>query len=182
MILSTHNLQIQLGHKEISSTIEDLSIDQGDLLLITGDNGSGKTTFIKTLLGIHPTHNGHIKWKIQQNEIFYLPQLGNIHFFLPIKFSELPFGDLKHANKSWNTSSGGERQQYFLNLAFQLNPKLLILDEPFNHLDQSMRIETILRLKSFLKNKGTIIIISHETNMADLIPNKTLQFEKKSWN
>lgn len=162
----------------------DLRIEKPGIYAILGPNSSGKTTIIKSILGMVLPSSGsievfgqaiHKNWKYR-SEINYLPQIAD--FPGNLKVSELlsmirdlrgevngedrlidlfrlnPFLDRKLANLS-----GGTLQKVNIVLALMFNSKLLILDEPTTGLDPSSLI-VLKRLIQEEKEKGKIILIT----------------------
>jgi zinc transport system ATP-binding protein len=154
------------------------SVLPGDLLLIRGKNGVGKTTLLKTIVDLNSHHAGSIKRNFDYSEISYLPQVGNIQFFVPLTLLDVvqlkQKKDVRNAclklsllspeslDLEWNTASGGERQKAILSQIFLSDSKLFILDEPFNHLDAQTknRVKEIIELKR--EQKSAVIMVSHD--------------------
>lgn len=170
LILKTHD-----GRK--LSKVLKFTIDSGEVIHIQGANGTGKTTLIKALLGLHQKFSGKLKKDLKPDQIAYLPQLTNYEFFLPLTFRDLLSGIDSHFKSklsdyltitdswldlSWNKASGGERQKVLILKTLLLDRPLLILDEPFNHLDKEGREQIKDWIEVFLKTENhTLIIIHH---------------------
>ena len=167
--------------KGVSFTIKD-----GGIFAILGPNGSGKTTSMKSFLGMVIPTKGDIffngksiknQWTYRE-QISYLPQIANFPSNLKVKeliamiknIKKLPchdqelielFGLQKHLNKSLGNLSGGTKQKVNLVLTFMVDVPILVLDEPTSGLDPI----AILALKKLIlreKEKGkTILITSH---------------------
>ena len=167
--------------KGVSFTIKD-----GGIFAILGPNGSGKTTSMKSFLGMVIPTKGDIffngksiknQWAYRE-QISYLPQIANFPSNLKVKeliamiknIRKLPcheqelielFGLQKHLNKSLGNLSGGTKQKVNLVLTFMVDVPVLVLDEPTSGLDPI----AILALKKLIlreKEKGkTILITSH---------------------
>ncbi len=162
----------------------DLEINEPGIYAILGPNSSGKTTVIKSILGMVIPTRGNIEvlgkevakdWKYRA-ELNYLPQIAN--FPSNLKVGELirmikdlravPAEDLhlveqfeltSFLNKRLANLSGGTKQKVNIVLAFMFNSKLLVLDEPTTGLDPS----SLLVLKQLIreeKDKGKIILIT----------------------
>ena len=164
----------------------------GEKILIKGENGSGKSTFLKALLGMVPLIEGKVYFgegtvsklskKNYPKNIFYLPQED---LRMPITARQLYqctagssekgqeciriAKELKVTDalleKTINQLSGGECKKVYLALSMALNPAFLFLDEPTNSLDKESK-EVI---KKLLKEYGGVcVIVSHEEVFDDL--------------
>lgn len=163
---------------------------------IIGNNGSGKSTFIKLLLGIIQPDSG--KFDIGDTVRFgYFSQEG-------LKFNEeqrvidviseiadfIDYGGGKHITASQLLQhflftpeqqydyvyklSGGERRKLYLCTILMRNPNFLVLDEPTNDLD----IPTLQVLEEYLQDfPGCVIIVSHDRYFMDKIVDHLLVFQ-----
>ncbi len=180
------------------NVFENLSIKiaKNDRIGILGKNGTGKSTFLKTLLKEMPIYSGKIKLK-KNLEFSYFDQMRNdLNGRKSIKDILVPSGgdylqvqdkerhvcsyvkdfqfDPKNVNHTIQTLSGGEQNRLLLAKVLA-NPKTgLILDEPTNDLD----LETLDLLTEMLSNyKGTLLIVSHDRDFLDQTVNKILYFD-----
>lgn len=163
---------------------------------IVGNNGTGKSTFIKMLLGMVPPDSG--KFDIGETVRFgYFSQEG-------MKFDEqqkvidvitsiadyIDYGGGKHITASQLLQhflftpeqqhdyvyklSGGERRKLYLCTVLMHNPNFLVLDEPTNDLD----IQTLEVLEEYLQDfPGCVIIVSHDRFFMDKIVDHLLVFQ-----
>jgi Cu-processing system ATP-binding protein len=163
-----------------------LTCNRGQSISLIGPNGSGKTTFIKCLLGMVVPDNGFITfdkkniahdWNYRA-QIGYMPQTGRFPDNMRIaqvfdmmkdirKHSAAgldedligAFGLNKILDKRMRTLSGGTRQKVGASLAFLFNPEVLILDEPTAGLDPVS--SEILKEKIISqKQKGRLILVT----------------------
>ena len=179
------NLYKKFGKNDVLNGI-NLSIKEGGIFAVLGPNGSGKTTIIKTILGMVIPDEGTIKVfesNIKNNsdyrhKIDYLPQIANFPSNLKVNELIKMIKDLRghtevdknlietfklepFLNKKLGTLSGGTKQKVNIVLTFMFNSPIIILDEPTTGLDPI----SLIRLKELIqaeKAKGkTIIITSH---------------------
>ena len=173
-----------------------LKISRNDRIGLLGNNGTGKSTFLKTILNDLPIYKGKLKLK-KNIEFSYFDQMRNdLNGRKSIKDILVPSGgdylkvqgidrhvcsyikdfnfDPKNVNHTIQTLSGGEQNRLLLAKVLA-NPKTgLILDEPTNDLD----LETLDLLTEMLsKYKGTLLIVSHDRDFLDQTVNKILHFD-----
>ena len=168
--------------KDISFTLRF-----GEKLLVSGFNGIGKTTFLRTIMGEIEKLSGNIK--IAKNaQIGYIEQ--NLNWedssITPLEYINQKYPKLdnknargllakvgltsKHVTLSIFRLSGGEQTKLKLTKLLVEPHNILILDEPNNHLDINSKIALSDAIKKF---KGACIIVSHEKNF-----NKLLNFDE----
>ena len=178
--IETNHLTIGYDKKIV---LENLSFKFafGKRYLIKGKNGVGKSTFIKTLLGIIPSLGGSFKVN-DLNDILYFPQEEDVYDISPIDYVRLyyPYMDNmqvrthlskyglfdKQMQEKCGMLSGGELQKLRLATISLKKSNLLILDEVTSHLDKAMKDALHDAIRDY---PGTVIIISHEKSFfADL--------------
>ena len=189
-----------LSYKSPSEKIilKDFSfkIAKDDRIGVLGNNGTGKSSFLKILVGELEVDKGTVKVK-KDLEFSYFDQMRNdLKDDLPIKKILVPNGgdyikvygkerhvcsylkdfmfDPSKVNETVGTLSGGQKNKLLLSKVLA-NPKTgLILDEPTNDLD----IETLDLLEEMLiQYKGTLLVVSHDRDFLDQTVNKILFFE-----
>ena len=163
-----------IGYSEILKENISFSMRQGEIVFVKGKNGSGKSTLIKTILGKLPAKAGSFQWNVDSQKISYLPQVTNssAHFSYTLKeildIYEVPqkyrsYLDSSIMPKRWVDSSGGEKQKTMILTRLTESTQILVLDEPFNHLD-IQTIDSIQKLLSTLVSnelKISLLLISH---------------------
>jgi ABC-type Mn2+/Zn2+ transport system ATPase subunit len=172
----------------------NLSIQQGEFWGIIGPNGGGKTTLLKTILGLIPPVSGKVHYREDKPLTFgYVPQRENFDHIFPISVSEfvamgryirIPVGrgikkedwkiamsclervEIPHLrNRPFRSLSGGEKQRSLIAHALAGDPDILILDEPTASMD--IKGETaIMELIRRIKEdyKLTVLMVSHFLN------------------
>lgn len=172
-VLYTKDLEI--GYDSVLSVVSTEQT-KGQKIAIIGDNGTGKSTFVKTIVGKIPALSG--EYRIGANvDIGYfdqqMAQYNNDKTVLDDFWDEFPTlkeGEVRSALgaflftqeevfKKINMLSGGEKVRLALCKIFKTKPNYLILDEPTNHMDIVGK-ET---LEAMLKNfTGTVLFVSHD--------------------
>lgn len=195
MIFQADNLAYGTPDGRILQEKLNFSVSQGQLLLITGGNGCGKSTLLKILLGKLAPIKGNVQTSFSFSSVAYIPQLENTEIHLPLTLRDVlsisqPYLDWKealsfgllnedHLDHAWNTASGGERKRTLLTRALMKKPSILVLDEPFNHLDERSREAMAAAMVEFLfpeNCKRAIVMVSHqglgsgEEDLFDVVP------------
>ena len=193
--------KVSVGYEIPKKTILkdiNLKINKKDRIGLIGKNGTGKSTFLKALLGEIKSQKGTIKLKKNMN-FSYFDQLRNdLNADNSLKKILVPSGgdylkvqgkdrhvcsylkdfmfDPSKATDSISTLSGGQQNRLLLAKVLA-NPQTgLILDEPTNDLD----LETMDLLTEMLSNySGTLLIVSHDRDFLDQTVNKILYFDEK---
>lgn len=203
MIIAT-NVSKQFGKMKALDAVS-LSLSRGESIALIGPNGSGKTTFIKCLLGMVVPDSGFITFDLQniQNDwkyrsrIGYMPQVGrfpdnmtiaqvidmmkDIRKSFSTDFDEeliYQFGLTKIMEKRMRTLSGGTRQKVSACLAFLFDPTVIILDEPTAGLDpvsSEILKEKIRREKA---KEKLILITSHVLSDLDEIITEVIYMQE----
>ncbi len=194
-MIEIQNLSKKFGKLKVLNNV-NLSCNEGECIALIGPNGCGKTTLIKSILGMVIPTEGTIKFKdksISKNfeyrkDIGYMPQIGRypenmtigqiLDMIKEIRKSDTQLDEdllyqfkLKDLfDKRMSTLSGGTTQKVSATLAFLFNPHVLILDEPTAGLDPLA--SEILKEKIISeKEKGKLILITSHllSELDDLI-------------
>ena len=174
----------------------NLSLGNGQITQIRGKNGSGKTTFLKVILNLLSSKTGEIFWEGQNinknifnfyNQITYIADhntssrklsvLDNINFWKGLSSSNLSndetlllletFNLKKYLNTETMYLSSGEVKKLELLRLILEQKKIWILDEPYNHLDDSS-IEILNQtFVDHTNNDGIILFASHYNPAVD---------------
>ncbi len=184
-MIIANNINKQFGKLKALDNVS-VTFNKGECIALIGPNGSGKTTFIKSILGMVVCDSGFITfngknilhdWQYR-SRIGYMPQIGRYPDNMTIgqlfeMMTDIRGGqqegrdeDLlnrfelqKIFGKRMRTLSGGTRQKVSASLAFLFNPDVLILDEPTAGLDP-VATEILKEKIEAEKNRGKLILIT----------------------
>lgn len=167
----------------------NLSVKKGDYLCVIGENGAGKSTFMKTLLGLLSPVSGKIEFHdgLKKNEIGYLPQQTEVQKDFPASVREIvlsgcqgrcglrPFYNTQEkklaedamermqitdlARRCYRELSGGQQQRVLLARALCATQKMLLVDEPVSGLDPKATAQMYELLEELNEIDGITIIM-----------------------
>jgi ATPase subunit of ABC transporter with duplicated ATPase domains len=173
-----------------------LTINAGEKIAVIGENGVGKTTFLKLLMGELQPGYGTIKWA-EKAQLGYYAQDHSAEFQSDTNLTDwiAPFardsagegGDVEtlmrgtlgrllfsgdDVKKAVKVISGGEQGRMLFGKLMLSRPNVLIMDEPTNHLD----MESIEALNSGLeKFPGTLVFVSHDREFVSSLSTRVLE-------
>ena len=190
-VLSVAETAIGYGDKALASDISFI-LRRGECLGIIGPNGSGKTTFLKTILKKIPPLAGEIHWGTKVQIGYYAQQLDDLNdrneIIMELRRVAAPgatAGELRSflakflftgddVYKHVRDLSGGEKGRLALAKLIYSRVNVLVLDEPTNHLDIPSREALEEALDAF---EGTIITISHDRYFLDRVATQILALD-----
>ncbi len=184
-ILTVQDLLIGYEGRAILPEI-NFSVLNGDRLWIRGTNGIGKTTLLKTVMGMIPKIGGSFEFNInakpgymEQDLIFTDIRMNAVSYMSDVfpKLSKQAIRTMlggvgikqELSTKAVEFLSGGEQMRVKLCAQMNRPSNILILDEPTNHLDVKAK-EALL--EALQKYEGNIILVSHEIPFAKALCNK----------
>lgn len=173
----------------------NLILEAGAKLAVIGENGAGKTTFLRCLVDELKANKGNIKWA-ENAKIGYCPQDSTAEFDSDLNLFDWmsQWRTPKHddlmvrgmlgrllftaddANKKARVCSGGEKNRLLFGKLMMMDTNVLIMDEPTNHLD----MEAIEALNSALKNyDGTLIFVSHDREFVSSLATRVIEIKDR---
>ena len=207
-LLKACNLKLGYEGKTVVDNL-NFTVNSGDYLCIVGENGSGKTTRMKTVLHLNPPMLGKIETGdgLKPSEIGYLPQQTEVQRDFPASVWEIVLsGNLGHSGlmpfytkaqkdrareslkkmgisdlsgRCYRELSGGQQQRVLLARALCATEKMLLLDEPVSGLDPAVTAEMYVTIESLNKEGITVIMISHDMDAALKYASHILQIGKE---
>ncbi len=200
-----HRLALEVSglHKSYENELYnglDLMVEVGERIAVIGENGLGKTTLLKCLVGDTDLTAGEVKWSENANIGYYAQdhahefekemtlmewmyqwaQEGDDEQVMRGTLGRLLFSQ-NEITKSVKVISGGEQGRMMFGKLMLQRPNILVMDEPTNHMD----MESIESLNLALENyAGTLIFVSHDrefvssvaTRIIEITPNGIVDF------
>ena len=200
-IVSVRHFSISFGSTKV---INDLSFDvhQGETFGLLGSNGSGKTTIIRTLLGIYEPNQGELLVNSAPftvtgaTKLGYLPEERGLYKKESVIDVMVYFGQLKGLSagdaRTWSLNflhrvdlaekattridklSGGQQQKVQLGITVMADPELLILDEPTKGFDPVNRRLLMDIIEEHQARGATVIYITHQMEEVERLCDRIL--------
>ena len=185
------------GERKIFDNLS-ITINGGEKIAVIGENGVGKTTFLKLLMGELQPQYGTLKWAEKAKPGYYaqdhsaefagtqsltdwivgyarasIEEGGDLETLVRGTLGRLLFSG-EEQKKSVNVISGGEQGRMLFGKLMLQRPNVLVMDEPTNHLD----MESIEALNSGLeKFPGTLIFVSHDREFVSSLATRVFEIK-----
>lgn len=207
-LLTVKNLSIAYDGKKVIENI-DFSVKEGDFLVIFGENGSGKSSLVKALLGLKAPFKGEINFcdGLLMHDIGYLPQSVSTQYDFPASAWEVvlsgcinkmgfrPFYGKKEKetarknmellsiydlkDECFRNLSGGQKQRVLLARALCAAKRLLLLDEPTSGLDPAATADFYEIICKINQTGTAIIMVSHDVHSSLSVAKNVLNIGSK---
>ncbi len=187
-VLEAENLSMSFGSRKLFDHAGML-IRKGERVCIIGDNGIGKTTLLKILMGLERPDSGYLRVGYNVNFGYY--DQGQ----LLLDENETVLGEMKNAYHLYTDTemrsllgrflftgddvfkqvkdlSGGEKAKLSLLKLMLSGANTLVLDEPTNHLD--IESKEIVE-EALMEFEGTLLIVSHDRYLLNTVPDRILE-------
>lgn len=197
-VLTVENLDIAVGDRGAAGGIKkicsglNLSIKRGDKVALIGDNGIGKSSFLKVIQGIIPHQNGSVVWGKNTSVSYYEQENLNLNpdnlaiNELWDRFPRIPEAQIRRVlgnvrltkedvYKPVKVISGGERAKLAFCIIMLEKSNVILFDEPTNHLD--LPSKEILE-QAMSDYDGTLLFVSHDRYLLNKVPNKIIEMTK----
>lgn len=190
IMITINGLEQCFGKRQLFTQTDSMNIGKGINYLI-GANGTGKTTFLKILIGIILPTSGTVKYEnssiaetlknigvVFDQPYFYpyLTGLENLYFFNDCSDYKVSHQEIKQLFDQWNVAdektkyknySLGMKKKLSIVLSLVKSPDFWLLDEPFNALDIDIQRTLTNKLRQMKKDGKTVILSAH--NIGDNI-------------
>lgn len=183
---------LSLGYSELTLFRRlSMDIEAGTTLAVLGANGSGKSTFVKMLLGLMDPLSGSVKWpKGRPAEIGYLAQMTEFDRRFPIRVRDLAAmgawrgfglrsgldsaardrmtaaldeaGVLDIADRPLHMLSGGQLQRALFARVIMQDAPMILLDEPFAAVDQSTEAHLLSIIRRWRDEGRAVVLVVHD--------------------
>ena len=183
-LISVRNLSLCYGERQILSDVS-FDIKQGDIVAVYGGNGSGKSSLIKVLLGLHHEYSGDVK--LASNlKISYIPQdssnlTASLNEYIKSQsvdetLCKTILRKLDFARELFETDmknySDGQKKKVLIAVSLSKPAHIFVWDEPLNYIDVISRIQ----IEEIIKEaKPTLIFVEHDKRFVEDIANKTIR-------
>ena len=171
----------------------NMIMDAGTRLAVIGENGVGKTTFLRCLLNELSVNHGTLQWA-EGATLGYCPQDSNSDFDCELnlfnwmsQWRKPSHGDqivratlgrllfsTEDFEKSVKVCSGGEKNRLLFGKLMMMDPNVLLLDEPTNHLDMEAIEALNLALTYY---EGTLIFVSHDREFVSSLATRVIEIK-----
>lgn len=192
IIFETSDLVIGYSQDKPLSKPINLRMERGEKIALVGTNGIGKTTFLKSVLGLIPSisgkaelgdylYKGYFEQEVKPSDNSCIEEIwetfpGFTQYEVRSALAKCGL-TTKHIESKVRVLSGGEQAKVRLCKLLNTETNILLLDEPTNHLDVDAKDELKRALKEY---KGSILLVCHEPEFYEGLVSKVWNLEEFS--
>lgn len=179
-ILEMKDIHLSYGSRKILDGFNG-KISRGECTVITGPNGAGKTTLLRLMMGSLKVTSG-VMHKDQECRVRMLANPVFLNFFSQKVKDEYELEMDSSKSETFNTDdwvnhyvhdlSQGEQRKVAYNLLQRGQANLILLDEPFLHLDQSSRKKMLLSIMDLIESGVSVVITAHDVDFLKPLANQ----------
>ncbi len=205
-ILEVKNLSVSYGNNIVLDNIS-FQVKKGEYICLVGENGTGKSTLLKTIVKLKEKTSGDIKLNTELDKISYIPQVNTNGDTFPATVKEIILtgfqknkGKLFYSkddykkleeladmlgittilNNKIGSISGGQKQRVMIARSLCKDPEALFLDEPFSGLDVNITKELYKLIKELNEKFNiTILMATHDLKQIKNEAKRIIVLDKK---
>jgi branched-chain amino acid transport system ATP-binding protein len=194
-MLTVEQLEVRYGKSAVVHGI-DLDVDHGQVAVLLGRNGAGRSTVLKAIMGLVPPADGRVvldgeevtglpPYRVARHGIAYVPEERRVFANLTVE-ENLTLAGRRGVDGEWSpdaiyelfpvlrdrrrqrsaTLSGGEQQMLAIARALAANPRIILLDEPLEGLAPSIAVLVEESIHELRRRGMTILLVDQNAEMA----------------
>ncbi|MCQ2454696.1 MAG: ATP-binding cassette domain-containing protein [Clostridia bacterium] len=185
------NISKKYGEKTVLDNFS-CEIENNEKIAIMGPSGSGKTTLLRIISGLEKSDGGEIKgvpqklsFVFQENRLCedFTP-IANIRYISGNAFNKQEISDClfelgfqeESLEKAVKTMSGGMKRRVAIARAILADFDMLIMDEPFDGLDEELKLSVMKYIKNKVKDK-TLVFVTHDPEEAQFLADRIIEIQ-----
>jgi NitT/TauT family transport system ATP-binding protein len=187
-VLRARGLTVGFGGEPVLEGV-DLEVRAGEFVSLVGPSGSGKTSILRAATALLPVTSGSVEADVEPAQVGYLFQddallpwrTARENVALGLRIRDVPLAEAHERAEHWLTAlgleglgdryprqlSGGQRKRVAIAQVLVLEPRLLLMDEPFASLDAIVRMRLTEELLGWVERERlTVLLVTHDLEEA----------------